>query len=165
MCRPSSKPRLDFYTLLNFIYCSIFLFVHFLLDVQKMSKIHKWLYCLINGEMCFLHRSQNRNTLLTWLWGENFFLIHHLNVRVCLIRIHTFRHFCEHDKYFMCAIMRRVLLWHNTAFFAVDVSVCLYWMCSAILIPQWNGRPEETETLLLVLFYPWETTFWDLWTF
>jgi len=38
-----------------------------------------------------------------------FFLIHYLNVRVCLIRMHTFRHFCEHDKYFMCAMMRVLL--------------------------------------------------------
>jgi hypothetical protein len=91
-----------------------------------MSEIHKWLYWLINGEMCFLHRSQNHNTLLTWLWGENFFLIHYLNVRVCLIRTHTFRHFCEHSMYFMCAVMR-VLLWHNTAF------LCSWCVCVSIL--------------------------------
>jgi len=83
-------------------------------------------YWLINGEMCFLHRSQNQNTLLTWLWGENFFLIHYLNVRVCLIRMHTFRHFCEHNKYFMCA-MRRVLLSHNNAF------LCSWYVCVFIL--------------------------------
>ena len=60
-------------------------------------------------------------TYLTVRW--EFFLIHYLNVRVCLIRIHTFRHFCEHDKYFVCHYEESVAVTQHCIFCSWRVCV------------------------------------------
>jgi hypothetical protein len=110
-------------------------------------------YWLINGEACFLYRFQSQNTIFTWMRGEKIFANSLIYWGLLHNRADIYTFSVNRADIFVCAMMCVVSLWQNIAFL-YTWHVCMCWVRSAVVVPQWNGRPERTENLHPILFYP-----------
>lgn len=132
---------------------NLLVLVSFHTNIQLLSKPTN---CLIGWSMVRHVFFTDFRVRIPYLpeWQERKFLLIHFLIYWGLLHnradIYTFS--VNRADIFVCAMMWVVSLWQNIAFL-YTWHVCMCWVRSAVVVPQWNGRPERTENLHPVLFY------------